>query len=91
MGELLEELGIETGAVQGLRPLCLVQHPSGVLDMGVRIDTGLDAAAILERQRAAADQEYNALFVAPAAEVAGRVAVRGGRLVPPARAFLSRL
>ena len=90
-GELREELGIEPGDVTGMRPLCLVQHPSGVTDMGVQIDTGLSGAEILARQRGAADQEYDRMMVVPAAEVAARVAAEEGSLVPPALAFLSRV
>ena len=77
--------------VFGLRPLCLVQHPSGVLDLGVRIGTRLSAAEILQRQKAAPDQEYDALFMARAAAIPAAVAARGGTLVPPAAAFLSRV
>ena len=89
--ELQEELGLHSADVIGLRPLCLVQHPSGVLDLGVRIGTRLSAAEILQRQKAAPDQEYDALFMARAAAIPAAVAARGGTLVPPAAAFLSRV
>ncbi len=91
LNELREELGIAPDQVRGLRPLCLVQHPSGVLDLGVQIDTALDAPAILAAQRGARDQEYDRLLVAPPDRVAALVAAAGGTLVPPALAFLARL
>ena len=89
--ELLEELGLLPGDIRDMRPLCLVQHPSGVLDMGVRIDTALGADAIMARQRGAKDQEYDRMIVCPPDQVEARVAAMGGMLVPPARAFLEHL
>lgn len=89
--ELEEELGIQETDVTSLRPLCLVQHPSGVLDLGIQIDTGLDGNAVLEAHRRSGNGEYQELQVVAATEVGARVAACGGELVPPAHAFLARL
>ena len=88
LNELREELGIGPEHVQALRPLCIVEHPTGVLDLGIRIDTGLDRAAILRCHAAARDREYDRMLVVPAGEVAARVAAEGGALVASARPFL---
>ncbi|MGI4952341.1 MAG: hypothetical protein ACRYGM_11080 [Janthinobacterium lividum] len=89
--ELREELALREYEVHDMRPLCLVQHPSGVLDLGVQIDTELRGPEILARQRTAPDQEYDSLFVAPPEDIPAEVAARGGELVPPAYAFLRRI
>ena len=89
--ELREELGIEADEVSSLRPLCLVQHPSGVLDMGVRIDTALSGEAILSRHRACGDEEYEQLLVLPPDEIMPMVAGLGGVLMPTVPAFLGLL
>ena len=89
LAELREEMGIAPEQAGALRPLCLVQHPTGVLDLGIRIDTGLDRAAILRCHAAAPDGEYDRVLVAPPEEVAARVAAEGGMLVPAAPVFLA--
>ncbi len=89
LAELREELGIGAEDVRRLRPLCLVQHPSGVLDMGVRIDTGLSADEILSRHRALGDEEYQQLQVLPPDRIEAMVAAAGGELMPTAPAFLN--
>ena len=86
--ELREELGIEAEEVRRLSPLCLVQHPSGVLDMGVRIDTDLSAEAILSRHRALGNEEYQQLQVLPPDRIEAMAAAAGGELMPTAPAFL---
>ncbi|HYZ64068.1 MAG TPA: hypothetical protein VE650_16590 [Acetobacteraceae bacterium] len=91
LAELEEELGIGADRVTGLRPLCLVHHPSGVLDLGIRIDTDLGGAEILAAHRDSGNAEYERLLIAPAAELPGRIAALGGRLVPSGHAFLARL
>lgn len=88
LSELAEELGIPPGAVRALHPVCLVEHPTGVLDLGIRIDTDLDAAAIHRHHAQAPHREYDDLFVAPPAEVPARVAAAGGRLTPSSAIFL---
>ena len=91
LAELREELGIGAEHVQSLRPLCLVQHPSGVLDLGVEIQTGLDERAIRAAHAGAAHAEYDRLLIAPLPDVLALVAAQGGRAVPAARSFLSRV
>ena len=88
LAELQEELGIPADAVTALRPLCLVQHPTGVLDMGVRIDTGLSAAEVRAHHRTCRDKEYDELLVLAPADLEPEIARRGGRLTPSAPAFL---
>ena len=91
LGELHEELGVAAAEVRGLRPLCLVQHASGVLDLGVRIDVGLTVAELLAAHAAAPHREYDRVMVAPPGEVAALIAAEGGRLVPSGHEFLARL
>lgn len=88
LAELREELGITPEHVRALRPLCLVQHPTGVLDLGIRIDTDMDRDAILRCHAAAPHAEYDRMLVVPPHEVAVRVAAEGGALVPAAAPFL---
>ena len=88
MAELREELGMGAEHVLGLRPLCVVEHPTGVLDLGVRIDTGLGREALLRCHAAAPDQEYDRMLVVPPGELAARVAAEGGVPVPSAAHFL---
>ena len=87
--ELEEEMGLLPSDVTGLRPLALVQHPSGVLDLGIRIDTRLDRETIVARQRGCADQEYDAILVSPADRVLADIARLGGALVPSSAVFLA--
>jgi 8-oxo-dGTP pyrophosphatase MutT (NUDIX family) len=91
LGELREELGIGEAGITELRPLCLVQHPSGVLDLGIEIVTALSGAEVLEAHRGSGNREYEKLLVVDAAEAAARVAAEGGRLVESAFAFLNRI
>ena len=88
LNELREELGIEPEHVRGLRPLCIVQHPTGVLDLGIRIDTELDRDALLRCHAGAPDQEYDRMLVVPPHEIPARVAAEGGTLVPSTYPFL---
>jgi len=91
LAELGEELGLSAADVHRLRPLCLVQHPSGVLDLGVQMDTRRGAEAIHAAHRMARHGEYDRLLIAPAADLPGEVARAGGVLVPSAAHFLRRL
>ena len=86
--ELREEMGMGAEHVLGMRPLCVVEHPTGVLDLGVRIDTGLGREALLRCHAEAPDQEYDRMLVVPPGEMAARVAAEGGVLVPSAAPFL---
>lgn len=90
MAELREEMGVGAGDVLGLRPLCVVEHPTGVLDLGVRIDTGLGREALLRCHAGAPDQEYDRMLVVLPGEMGARVAAEGGTLVPSASPFLIR-
>ena len=87
--ELEEELGIGAGNVRSLRPLCLIQHPTGVLDMGIHIETGLSAAAIARCHGAAGDAEYDELLVLPPHAIPAAVAAPGGAMVPSTPRFLA--
>jgi hypothetical protein len=89
--ELREELGLAPDAVGTPRPLCVVEHPgSHVSDLGMALDTDLDAEAILAVHRAGGNTEYDELRMVPDAELAGFLAEVGAMLVPPASAFLKR-
>lgn len=91
LAELQEELGLPPTVVTALTPLCLVQHPTGVLDLGVRIDTSLGATEIHARHRTLGDGEYDDLRVLPRADLIGAIEQDGGQLVPAARLFLGSL
>lgn len=80
--ELQEELGLHPDEIDRLQPLCLVQHPSGVLDMGIRLDTRLPAAGILERHRTRGNAEYDRLLIHPAETLLHRLAQEGGPILP---------
>lgn len=89
LAELAEELGIGAAEVRSLRPLCLVQHPTGVLDLGVHIETGLSAAEIIQFHRGAGDAEYDEMLVVPPDAIPAVVRVRGGAMVPSTPRFLA--
>ena len=91
MAELWEELGLSAEAVTAIRPLCLVEHPSGVLDLGMQVTTLLCGADVLAAHRARGNQEYAALAVVPAPDVPGWLAARGAAAVPTLHALLRRV
>lgn len=91
LAELTEELGLPPASVTRLVPLCLVQHPSGVLDLGIRMDTALAGAEVAQAHRLRGNQEYDRLLIAPQQTLHRRLAAEGGQLVTSAHAFLARL
>lgn len=89
--ELREEVGLLAGDVHALRPLCLVEHAgSHVLDLGIALETTLDAAALRARHAAGADEEYAALTVVPVAGLAAFLAREAGAMNLQAAVFLHR-
>ena len=92
MLELREELGLGPDAVQGFRPLCLIEHPgSGVSDLGISFSTHLTHAQLLAAHEAGGNDEYDVLISAPVEQLLERAAVRGGEVVPPVPRFLHAL
>jgi hypothetical protein len=90
-GELREELGLPADAVDGPRPLCIVEHPgSHVADLGLALASRLSAEAVLAAHRAGGNAEYDHVVVVPQARLAAFLAEAGETLVPPAREFLIR-
>ena len=89
MAELEEELGILSDEIARLGALCLVQHPTGVLDMGIHIETTLDAPEILARHQAAGNAEYDQLLILPPRSIPAAIAARGGTMVPSTPRFLA--
>lgn len=91
LAELQEELGIDEAAVGTPLPLVLVQHPSGVLDLGLTMTTDLAADAILALHRASGNAEYDRMMVCPAKEIMATVAALGGLVARPTQVLLSRI
>jgi len=91
LSELQEELGVGGDAVEAMRPLCLVMHPSGVLDLGIQVTTRLGGAEILAARRAHGNREYAALAIVPPGGIEAYVATRHGTLVPTAHELLRRI
>lgn len=91
LAELREELGLDAGAVEAIRPLCIVQHPTGVLDLGMQVTTGLSGADILAAHAARGNREYAALAVVPAHDALGWIAAQGGLAVPTVHELLRRI
>ena len=91
LSELQEELGIGAESVEAVRPLCLVMHPSGVLDLGLQVTTRLSGDDIRAAQRTHGNQEYAELAIVPPGEIAAYVAARHGTLVPTAHELLRRI
>ena len=90
--ELREELGLGPDAVDGFRPLCLVEHPdSGVIDLGIALRTGLGFAALQAAHAACGDAEYERLMCDARLHLVERVRGLGDEIVPPALAFLAAL
>ena len=89
--ELHEEVGLLAADVHSLRPLCLVEHhDSHVLDLGIALETALDAAAVRARHAAGGDDEYAALTIVPVAELGGFMAREAARMNLQAAVFLAR-
>ncbi len=91
MAELEEELGLGPDAITAIRPLCLVEHPTGGLDLGMQLMTGLTGAEILGAHRARGNDEYSELAAVPAMQALNWIAARGGAAVPTVTALLRRL
>jgi len=91
LAELQEELGLGAGTVDAIRPLCLVQHPTGVLDLGMQMVTRLPGAAVLAAHRADGNGEYDTLAVVRAADALGWIAAQGGTAVPTVHELLRRI
>lgn len=92
LAEAEEEIGLPADAIAAPRPLCVVEHPgSHVSDVGLLLETRLDAAAVLAAHRARGNAEYDPLRVVAEADLPGFVAECGPWLVPPARVFLARI
>ena len=97
--ELAEELGLAHDEVHSPRPLCLVEHAipgagggvgSHVLDLGIALETKLDAAALRARHAAGGDEEYAALTIVPVAELPGFLAREAATMNVQAPIFLAR-
>jgi 8-oxo-dGTP pyrophosphatase MutT (NUDIX family) len=91
LAELQEELGIPPEAAAALTPFCLVQHPSGVLDLGIRIDTTMGGTEIMARDRTLGDGEYDQLRILPRSVVVATIEAESGTLVPASKLFLRNL
>lgn len=97
--ELEEELGLHAADVHSPRPLCLVEHampgPGGglgshVLDLGIAIETPLDAATLRARHAAGGDEEYAGLTIVPVAGLPGFLAREAATMNVQAPIFLAR-
>ena len=93
--EMREELGLPAGAVRDPRALAIVEHAEGglgshVADLGVALDTDLDAPAILAAHEADGNDEYDPLLVVPLDGLAAFVAEHRGSLNRQAPVFLRR-
>jgi hypothetical protein len=93
--EMREELGLPAGAVHNPRALAVVEHAEGgrgshVADLGVAVDTDLDAPAILAAHAAHGDGEYDPLLVVPLDALAAFVAEHKASLNRQAPVFLRR-
>ena len=92
MLELREELGLGPDAVQGFRPLCMIEHPgSGVSDLGIALSTHLTHAELLAAHKAGGNDEYEMLISAPADRLLEQAAALGGAVAPPVPRFLHAL
>ena len=69
LSELEEELGLHAADFTAMTPYRLVDHPHGVVDLGIRLQTRLDAATLKARHAARGNAEYDALEILPPAEL----------------------
>jgi hypothetical protein len=89
--ELAEEVGLAAADVHSLHPLCLVEHAgSHVLDLGIALETPLDAIALRARHAAGGDDEYAALEVVALADLPGFMAREAATMNLQAPIFLRR-
>ncbi len=99
LAELQEELGLAPGDIRNPRPLCLVEHarpgPGGgtgshVLDLGIAIETPLNAATLRARHASGGDEEYASLEIVALAALPGFLAREAGTMNLQAPIFLRR-
>jgi hypothetical protein len=91
MTELREEIGIDSNAVVSVKPFCLVEDlDSHVLDIGVAMESPLDADTVLRIHRAAVSKEYDELRVVPRAALAEFGRSEAAQLVRVSAALLGR-
>ena len=84
--ELVEEVGLDATQIRDCRPFCLIEdRTTGVFDIGVALQTDLEAGAVEEAQRRASD-EYSELRIVPDHRVAEFLA--GGAILPASRLLL---
>ena len=91
LAELQEELGLGAGTIDAIRPLCLVEHPTGVLDLGMQMTTRLPSAAVLAAHRGHGNGEYEALAIVPAANALRWIGAQGAAAVPTVHELLRRI
>ncbi len=89
--ELREEIGLPAEAVSAPRALCIVEHPgSGVLDLGIAVQTHWRPQAIHAAHAADGNGEYDPLELVKLAELPAFLARHAGRVTRQAPVFLAR-
>jgi len=87
--ELSEETGITATDITTIRPFCLVEDTeSHVLDIGISLESSLEAAQVLQIHRETASREYDELCVVPQAQIDRFMADGASRLVGVSMALL---
>jgi 8-oxo-dGTP pyrophosphatase MutT (NUDIX family) len=86
--ELQEELGVSPECIEGLTPLCLVEHPgTGVTDLGIEMRTNISGADLLSAHARSGNLEYEELRILPIASILSL----GDDVMPTVPVFLARL
>jgi len=86
--ELQEELGVSPERIEGLTPLCLVEHPgTGVTDFGIAMRTSISSAELLTAHAASGNPEYEEMHVLPIDAILSL----GDDVMPTVPVFLARL
>ena len=74
--------------IEGLTPLCLVEHPgTGVTDFGIEMRTNISSADLLSAHAASGNPEYEEMRVLPIQ----RILSLGDDVMPTVPVFLARL
>lgn len=84
--ELVEEVGLDATEIRDCRPFCLIEdRATGVFDIGVALQTDLDADAVEKAHRRASD-EYSELRIVPDHGIAEFLT--GGAILPASQLLL---
>lgn len=89
LSELSEEVGLQERDIASVVPFCLVEdEKDAVVDIGIRIETSLTGAEIVDRHRSLAAKEYGEIIVSAVSQASALLSSREPEVVPTSLALL---